>query len=128
LKNNNLFHKHKGLSTIIGGFIFLVLFASGTAAITAGLNTYSTIVQTQTELADIEFGRIQEQFSLFADVDANDANKLSLNVTNKGKVPIEIDALWISNFTSSDATADSNLVNVTLADAFVPILFEKKCS
>lgn len=96
--------------------IFLIIMVGAFTAIIAALQLQKSLTETQINVATNEIGKIQEKFSASADVRNN---RLTLNVTNSGSVPLEIVDLWMVNKTQSDAGI--KLVEVNYDDGLAPV-------
>lgn len=110
------FLQRKAVSTIVGGMIFLIIMVGTFTAIITAFELQKSLTETQINVATNEIGKIQEEFSASADVRNN---RLTLNVTNSGSVPLEVVDLFMINQSQSDAGI--KFVEINYDDGLVPV-------
>jgi len=119
-KNNLKLHKSRGISTIVGGIIFLVLLTSGFSSFYIALDVQKDTINTQREISKDIVQKIQEQFSISTSTDP-DNNLLGIQVENQGQNPIEISNIWIINKSAIETPPYSAVsIDVNYDDAFIP--------
>jgi len=101
--------KRRGISTVVGTLIFLVLMISGFSMLTLALDTQIDLVDTQRLVSDSEIKKNQEKFAIAASTDV--ASLLQIHVNNLGKNPVEIASFWLINKTDSNQPAKQYLIN-----------------
>ncbi|MGI0081901.1 MAG: hypothetical protein ACREAG_01165, partial [Nitrosopumilaceae archaeon] len=89
--------ERKSVSTVVGGFFFLVLMVGAFTAILTAIQFQSDLVTLQRAISDQEILKTQEKFSIAAFINGSNNNKLSVQVQNRGSIPIEISDLFIVN-------------------------------
>ena len=89
----------RGLSSIVGALIFVVLMVATFSVLGIALNSQSEIVDTNRDVSDLGLKKQQENF-IIKSVLQNPSDVLQINVANKGQNPAEIFTLIITN--SSD--------------------------
>jgi hypothetical protein len=106
-------YNRRGISTIVGGIIFLVLLTSGFSAFYIAINTQREISKNIVE-------KTQEQFLISAGTNPVD-NKLGIQVKNQGPNPVEITNIWIINKSSIEVPPNSaNRYDINYEDALIP--------
>jgi len=75
--------KRRGISTIVGSLIFLVLMVSGFSMLTLALDIQIDLVDVQRLVSDNEIKKNQEKFAIAASTDVN--SLLQVHVNNLGK-------------------------------------------
>jgi len=118
-KNNLKLHKRRGISTIVGGLIFLILLTTGFSAYFLALNTQIDTVEVQRKISSSLLEKTKEQFDIAVAVDESQNNLLSIQVSNKGTNPVEISNIWIIN--KSEANEPAKSYDVNYEDSFIPI-------
>jgi hypothetical protein len=91
--------KRRGLSSIVGALIFVVLMVATFAVLGVALDSQTDIVDTSRDVADIGLKKQQEDF-LINNIIQNSGENLQIQVSNKGQNPTEIFTIIITN--SSD--------------------------
>ena len=79
-------YNRRGISTIVGGIIFLVLLTSGFSAFYIALDVQKDTINTQREISKDIVEKTQEQFVISAGTNPTD-NKLGIQVKNQGPNP-----------------------------------------
>jgi hypothetical protein len=108
--------KKRGISTIVGGLIFLILLTTGFSAFYVALDVQIDTVDAQRIVSKSVIDKTQEKFAVSMSVDSN--NILGINVKNQGSNPVEISNIWIINKSQTDEPAKS--FDVNYEDAFIP--------
>ncbi len=87
----------RGISTIVGAAIFLVLFASATSTFFIAMDAQRDTINSQRAISDAIMEKTKEKFSIAASTDESNNNRLGIQVKNQGTNPVEIDDIWIVN-------------------------------
>lgn len=111
--------ERKSVSTVVGGFFFLVLMVGAFTAILTAIQFQSDLVTLQRAISDQETLKTQEKFSIAAFINGSNNNKLSVQVQNRGSIPIEISDLFIVN--KSISSYPVTPIEIDPRDAPVPI-------
>jgi archaellum component FlaF (FlaF/FlaG flagellin family) len=114
---NNLNTK-RGISTIVGGMIFLVLLTAGFSTFFLAMDVQSDTINAQLSVSDSVIEKTQEQFEIAVATDDSNNYQLGIQVKNKGPNPLEISDIWIVN--KSDANQPAKKIAVNYGDAFLP--------
>jgi len=94
----NYLNRKRGISTIVGGIIFLVLLTAGFSTFFVAMDVQSDTINAQRTVSDSIIKKTQEQFSIAAATDdSNNWHKLGIQVQNEGSNPIQISNIWIVN-------------------------------
>ena len=101
--------KKRGISTVVGGLIFLILLTTGFSAFYVALDVQIDTVEAQRIVSKSVIDKTQEKFAVSMSVDSN--NILGINVKNQGANPVEISNIWIINKSQTDEPAKSFDVN-----------------
>jgi len=109
-------YNRRGISTIVGGIIFLVLLTSGFSSFYIALDVQKDTINTQREISKSIVEKTLEQFVISAGTDPVN-NKLGIQVKNQGPNPVEITNIWIINKTSPYS---ANSYDIDYEDAFIP--------
>jgi hypothetical protein len=94
-------HKRRAVSTIVGGAIFLVLFASASSTFFIAMDVQRDTINTQRVVSDSIMEKSKEKFSIAVSTDESNNNRLGIQVKNLGTNPVEIGDLWIINNSGS---------------------------
>jgi len=116
--NNNKLNKKRGISTIVGGIIFLVLLTAGFSAFFVAMDVQSDTIDAQRTISDSIIDKTQEQFAIAVATDETNNNQLGIHVKNQGPNPVEISNIWIIN--KSEANQPTKKIEVDYSDAFIP--------
>jgi len=114
---NNL-NKKRGISTIIGGMIFLILLTAGFSTFFLAMDVQSDTINAQLSVSDSVIRKTQEQFDIAIATDDSSSYLLDIQVKNKGPNPVEISDIWIVN--KSLANQPALKIAVNYSDAFIP--------
>ena len=120
MKHYTILRKRKAISTIVGTLFFVVILIGGFAALSTAFELQFDLIETQFDIGQQEIKKSQEKFRIGPIYNPTGGNLFCLSVVNEGTTPVQIEDLWISNKSSTD-DFDTNLVNITFADAFVPM-------
>ena len=113
-------YNRRGISTIVGGVIFLVLLTSGFSAFFIALDVQKDTINTQRDISKNIIEKTLEQFAISAASNPVD-NKLGIQVKNQGTNPVEITNIWIINKSSVEVPPySSNSFDIDYEDAFIP--------
>jgi len=115
-KNNLKLHKSRGISTIVGGLIFLVLMTSGFSTFYIAFDVQKDTINTHRAISKDMLQKTQEQFSISTSTDPNN-NLLGIQVKNEGQNPVQISNIWIIN--KSEANEPATSYDVNYDDAFI---------
>ena len=110
-------HRRRGISTIVGGAIFLVLFASAFTTFFLAMDVQRDTINTQRVIADKIMQKSQEKFAVSVSTDDTNFNRLSVQVKNMGTNPVEIGNIWIVN-NSGSHPAEKHLIDYK--DSVIP--------
>jgi len=94
-------HKRRAISTIVGGAIFLVLFASASSTFFIAMDVQRDTINTQRMVSDSIMEKSKEKFSIAVSTNEADNNRLGIQVKNQGTNPVEIGNIWIVNNSGS---------------------------
>ncbi len=111
------FQKRRAISTIVGGAIFLVLFASAFSTFFIAMDFQRDTINTQRAISESIMDKTQEQFSIAVSTDDSQQNLLGIQVKNQGTNPVEVGNIWIIN-KSGGYPAEKFLINYT--DSIIP--------
>lgn len=95
--------RKRGISTVIGGLIFVILLAAGLSVLSVALDSQKNIVDTQSVLFDMDLKKQQEDFKITATKPA--ADKIQVEVFNMGQNPIKINSVWVIDLDNVNKTA-----------------------
>jgi len=109
-------YNRRGISTIVGGVIFLVLLTGGFSTFYIALDVQKDTINTQREISKSIVEKTLEQFEISTGTNPVD-NTFEIQVENQGVNPVEITNIWIINKTSP---YPANSYDVDYEDAFVP--------
>jgi len=119
------FGPRRGIASIVGSMIFLILMTSGISVYFLSMQVQSDLIDTQQKVSGAEIRKIQEKYAISVMTDSNDNNRLTIQVKNEGPFPLEIADIWIINKTDAinGYPAARHLLNST--DSFIPIGYGK---
>jgi hypothetical protein len=116
-------YNRRGISTIVGGMIFLVLLSGGFSAFYVALDVQKDTISTQRDISKSIVEKTLEKFEISTGTNPVD-NTLEIQVENQGVNPVEITNIWIINRSSiafppefPPYTAQS--IDVDYEDAFI---------
>jgi archaellum component FlaF (FlaF/FlaG flagellin family) len=113
----NHLNRKRGISTIVGGIIFLVLLTAGFSTFFVAMDVQSDTVNAQRAVSDSIIEKTQEDFEIKVTSDDFDNYKLAIQVKNEGPNPVQISNIWIINKSEANEPATSQDVNYD--DAFI---------
>jgi len=113
----NYLNRKRGVSTIVGGIIFLVLLTAGFSTFFMAMDVQSDTINAQRTISNSIIEKTQEQFSFAVATDDSNGYKLGIQVINEGPNPIEISNFWIINKTLPNKPVLNIQVNYN--DAFI---------
>ena len=102
--------KRRGLGTIVGGLIFLILMVSAFSMLGVALQTQSDMGEAARIVANANLARQQEDFKINVYTDSNQL--LTVDVQNLEQNVVEVFSLVITNQTGVVAVADGYPVNI----------------
>jgi len=114
-------HRHRGVSTIVGGIIFLVLLTAGFSTFFVAMDVQSDTADAYREMSDLIRKKTQEQFSIATATDDNNNYQLGIQVKNEGPNPVQISNIWIINKSLPNQPAKS--IPIDHSDAFIPAAY-----
>jgi len=109
--------KRRGISTIVGGLIFLILLTSGFSTFYLAMDVQRDTINTQKIISDSIMEKTKEKFSISVSTDQDNNNELGIQVKNLGTNPVELADIWIVNKSGS---FPAKKFEVDYNDAFVP--------
>jgi len=109
--------KRRGISTIVGGLIFLILMTSGFSTFYIAMDVQRDTINTHKIISDSIMEKTKEKFVISASTDPVQNNKLGIQVKNLGTNPVELADVWIINNSGNFPAAK---YEVNYADAFIP--------
>jgi len=92
--------KRRGLSSVVGALLFVVLMVATFSVLGVALNTQTDIVSTARDVSNIDLKKQQEAFDIIA-IAQEAGDFLEIKVINKGQNPAEIFTLVITNKTDA---------------------------
>jgi len=92
--------KRRGLSSVVGALLFVVLMVATFSVLGIALNTQTDIVSTARDVSSIDLKKQQEEFS--ANIFANATDFLFVDVHNRGQNPVEIFTVVVTNSTQTE--------------------------
>jgi len=114
-------HRHRGVSSIVGGIIFLVLLTAGFSSFFVAMDVQSDTIDAYHDMSDLIRKKTQEQFSIAAATDDINNYQLGIQVKNEGPNPIQISNIWIINKSLPNQPAKS--IPLNYSDAFIPTAY-----
>jgi len=87
--------KRRGLSSIVGALLFVVLMVATFSVMGVSLNSQTEIVSTSRAVANMDWEKSQEDFTMASAT--NPAIELAVNVKNNGEFPLEIFSLVVTD-------------------------------
>ena len=90
-------HQRRGISTIVGGAIFLILFASAFSTFFIAMDAQRDTINTQRTISDSMMEKTKEKFAIAVSTDDSNNNRLAIQVKNLGTNPVEVGNIWIIN-------------------------------
>jgi hypothetical protein len=92
--------KRRGLSSVVGALLFVVLMVATFAVLGVALDSQTNIVDTGRDVADLDLKIQQEKFtaSMYSDGD----EKLIADINNGGQNAVEISTIFVTNSTQTE--------------------------
>jgi len=116
--NNITLNKKRGVSSIVGALIFLVLLTAGFSTFFLAMDVQTDTIDAQRSISDSIIDKTKEQFAVAVATDDSNGYKLGIQVQNHGPNPVEISDIWIIN--KSQANQPTMKIPVNYEDAFIP--------
>jgi hypothetical protein len=113
------FSKRRGLSSIVGALIFVVLMVAAFAVLGVAMDTQTDIVDVNRDVADTGLKKQQENFVINRIVQ-NNADYLEIHVTNKAQNPTEIFTMVITNSSDSVGGFPTKTYDIPYDTSFLP--------
>ena len=108
--------KRRGLSSVVGALLFVVLMVATFSVLGIALNTQTDIVSTARDVSDIDLKKQQEEFGI--GVSTNSTEFLSIDVNNVGQNPVEIFTVVMTNIT--DVGFPTTIIEIPSDTSFIP--------
>jgi len=116
--SNKIYQNRKrGISTIIGGIIFLVLLTAGFSSFFVAMDVQSDTINAQRTISNSIIEKTQEQFSIAVATDDSNSYQLGIQVKNEGPNPVQISNIWIINKTEANYPVKN--IPINYKDAFI---------
>jgi len=108
--------KRRGLSSIVGALLFVVLMVATFSVLGIALNTQTDIVSTARDVSATDLKKQQEEFGI--GVSTNGTEILSIDVNNVGQNPVEIFTVLMTNVT--DVGFPTTIIEIPSDTSFIP--------
>ena len=82
----------RGISTVIGGMMFVIVLSAGLAVLSIGLASQISTVETHNHVSDKRIKKLQEDFTVHA---SNSGDSVTIQVRNNGANPVIVKSAWI---------------------------------
>ena len=116
--SNKIYQNRKrGISTVIGGIIFLVLLTAGFSTFFTAMDVQSDTVNAHRTVSNLIIEKTREDFVIEVVSDASTGYNLEIKAKNQGPNPVQISNIWIINKSGVNEPATSYDVNYN--DAFI---------
>ena len=115
--NKIYLNRKRGISTVIGGIIFLVLLTAGFSSFFVAMDVQQDTINAQRTISNSIIEKTQEQFSFAVATDDSNGYKLGIQVKNEGPNPVQISNIWIIN--KSDVNYPVKNIPINYNDAFI---------
>ncbi len=109
--------KQRGISTIIGGIIFLVLLTAGFSTFFVAMDVQSDTINVQRTVSNSIIEKTLEDFVIEVTSDDSTGYKLEIQAKNQGPNPVQISNIWIIN--KSEVNEPATSYDVNYDDAFI---------
>jgi len=103
-------NKKRGVSSIVGGIIFLVLLSAGFSTFFLAMDVQADVIDAQQSMSNLIIDKTKEQFTISASIDKDDSNRLGIQLKNLGSNPVLVNNIWIIN-NSGDFPAKKHLID-----------------
>jgi len=111
--------KRRGLSTVVGALIFVVLLVSASSMFGLALQTQSEMTQTAKIVANADLKKQQEDFSMDAYTDNGNPAVLTIDVEALGQNPVEIFSLVITEETDINGIYPTTVYDIPADTSFI---------
>jgi len=111
--------KRRGLSTVVGALIFVVLMISAFSMLGLTLQTQSDMAQTAKLVANADLKKQQEDFSMDAYADNGNPAVLTIDVETLGQNPVEIFSLVITEETDINGIYPTTVYDIPADTSFI---------
>jgi len=108
--------KRRGLSSVVGALLFVVLMVATFSVLGIALNTQTDIVSTARDVSATDLKKQQEEFGI--GVSTNGTEILSIDVNNVGQNPVEIFTVVMTNVT--DLGFPTTIIEIPSDTSFIP--------
>ena len=115
--NKIYLNRRRGISTIVGGIIFLVLLTAGFSSFFVAMDVQQDTINAQRTISNSIIDKTQEQFSIAVATDDSNGYKLGIQVKNAGPNSVQISNIWIIN--KSEINYPVKNIPVYYNDAFI---------
>ena len=115
--NKIYLNRKRGISTVIGGIIFLVLLTAGFSSFFVAMDVQQDTINAQRTISSSIIEKTQEQFSIAVGTDDSNSYQLGIQVKNEGPNPVQISNIWIIN--KSDVNYPVKNIPINYNDAFI---------
>ena len=115
--NKIYLNRKRGISTVIGGIIFLVLLTAGFSSFFVAMDVQQDTINAQRTISNSIIEKTQEQFSIAVGTDDSNSYQLGIQVKNEGPNPVQISNIWIIN--KSDVNYPVKNIPINYNDAFI---------
>jgi len=109
--------KRRGLSSVVGALLFVVLMVATFSVLGLALNTQTDIVSTGRDVAATDLKKQQEDFII--GVTSNPFPLLEVAVNNQGQNPVEIFTMVITNKTNAAAGYPTTVYDIPSDTSFI---------
>ena len=110
-------NKKRGVSSIVGGIIFLVLLSAGFSTFFLAMDVQADAIDAQRSMSNLIIDKTKEKFTISASIDKDDSNRLGIQLKNLGSNPVLVNNIWIIN-NSGDFPAKKHLIDYK--DSVIP--------
>ncbi|MCH8860302.1 MAG: hypothetical protein IH843_04055, partial [Thaumarchaeota archaeon] len=116
--NKIYLNRKRGISTVIGGIIFLVLLTAGFSTFFTAMDVQSDTVNAHRTVSNLIIEKTREDFVIEVVSDASTGYNLEIKAKNQGPNPVQISNIWIINKTQIGQPAKS--IPISSSDAYIP--------
>ncbi len=117
--NKNNLNRRRGISTIVGGIIFVVLLTAGFSTFFVAMDVQSDTINAQRTISNSIIDKTQEKFTIAAATDDSTPwPTLGLQVKNEGPNPVQISNIWIINKSLPEQPVKN--IPIKYSDSFIP--------
>ena len=108
--NKSKLSKKRGISTVIGGIMFLVLLTAGFSSFFVAMDVQSDTMNAQQKISKLMMDKTNEDFTIAASTDVTNNNRLGIQLKNLGSNPVFVENIWIIN-NSGNFPAKKHLID-----------------